>query len=93
MKNNLKGLEAVWDYAAQHLDYFGVNMPVDKCFTCGSTHEMTPTENGFVCSVCGETDPKKMNTIRRTCGYLGNPNERGFNLGKNKEIMHRVKHQ
>ncbi|VEV89273.1 putative anaerobic NTP reductase, large subunit [Escherichia phage 107] len=93
MKNNLKGLEAVWDYAAQHLDYFGVNMPVDKCFTCGSTHEMTPTENGFVCSICGETDPKKMNTIRRTCGYLGNPNERGFNLGKNKEIMHRVKHQ
>ena len=93
MKNNLKGLEAVWDCAAQHLDYFGVNMPVDKCFTCGSTHEMTPTENGFVCSVCGETDPKKMNTIRRTCGYLGNPNERGFNLGKNKEIMHRVKHQ
>lgn len=93
MKNNLKGLEAVWDYAVQHLDYFGVNMPVDKCFTCGSTHEMTPTETGFVCSVCGETDPKKMNTIRRTCGYLGNPNERGFNLGKNKEIMHRVKHQ
>ncbi|WP_088209763.1 anaerobic ribonucleoside-triphosphate reductase [Escherichia coli] len=93
MKNNLKGLEAVWDYAAQYLDYFGVNMPVDKCFTCGSTHEMTPTENGFVCSICGETDPKKMNTIRRTCGYLGNPNERGFNLGKNKEIMHRVKHQ
>ncbi|MGQ3469457.1 anaerobic ribonucleoside-triphosphate reductase [Xanthomonas campestris] len=33
-----------------------------------------------------------MNTIRRTCGYLGNPSERGFNLGKNKEIMHRVKH-
>lgn len=93
MKNNLKGLEAVWDYATQHLDYFGVNMPVDKCFTCGSTHEMTPTETGFVCSICGETDPKKMNTIRRTCGYLGNPNERGFNLGKNKEIMHRVKHQ
>ncbi|URY12997.1 ribonucleotide reductase of class III (anaerobic), large subunit [Shigella phage ESh24] len=93
MKNNLKGLEAVWDYAVQHLDYFGVNMPVDKCFTCGSTHEMTPTESGFVCSICGESDPKKMNTIRRTCGYLGNPNERGFNLGKNKEIMHRVKHQ
>jgi ribonucleoside-triphosphate reductase len=67
-------------------------MPVDKCLSCGSTHEMTPTENGFTCSICGETDPKKMNTIRRTCGYLGNPSERGFNLGKNKEIMHRVKH-
>jgi ribonucleoside-triphosphate reductase (formate) len=92
MKNNLKGLEAIWDYAVEKLDYFGVNMPVDKCFTCGSTHEMTPTENGFVCHECGETDPKNMNTIRRTCGYLGNPSERGFNLGKNKEIMHRTKH-
>lgn len=93
MKNNLKGLETIWDYAMDKLDYFGVNMPVDKCFTCGSTHEMTPTENGFVCSKCGETDPKKMNTIRRTCGYLGNPSDRGFNLGKNKEMMHRTKHQ
>lgn len=92
MKRNLEGLEAVWDYAIEKLDYFGVNMPVDKCLSCGSTHEMTPTENGFTCSICGETDPKKMNTIRRTCGYLGNPSERGFNLGKNKEIMHRVKH-
>lgn len=92
MKSNLKGLEAVWDYAVEHLDYFGVNMPVDKCFTCGSTHEMTPTEDGFICHECGESDPKKMNTIRRTCGYLGNPSERGFNLGKNKEIMHRTKH-
>ncbi|QQG32079.1 anaerobic NTP reductase large subunit [Citrobacter phage CkP1] len=92
MKNNLKGLEAIWDYAVEKLDYFGVNMPVDKCFTCGSTHEMTPTESGFTCHECGESDPKKMNTIRRTCGYLGNPSERGFNLGKNKEIMHRTKH-
>lgn len=92
MKNNLKGLEAVWDYAVDKLDYFGVNMPVDKCFTCGSTHEMTPTEGGFKCHECGESDPKKMNTIRRTCGYLGNPSDRGFNLGKNKEIMHRTKH-
>lgn len=92
MKNNLKGLEAVWDYAAQHLYYFGVNMPVDKCFTCGSTHEMTPTENGFVCSICGETDPKKMNTIRRTCGYLGTPSVVPWNLGKMKEMVKRVKH-
>ncbi|WWS25208.1 hypothetical protein vBKpnAMK6_00254 [Klebsiella phage vB_Kpn_AM_K6] len=53
MKRNLEGLEAVWDYAIEKLDYFGVNMPVDKCLSCGSTHEMTPTENGFTCSICG----------------------------------------
>ncbi|WKV23417.1 anaerobic ribonucleoside-triphosphate reductase [Salmonella phage SEA1] len=92
MKRNIQALEAVWDYAVEKLDYFGVNMPVDKCLSCGSTHEMKPTENGFECTVCGETNPKKMNTIRRTCGYLGNPSDRGFNLGKNKEIMHRTKH-
>lgn len=92
MKKNLAGLESIWDYAIKKLDYFGVNMPVDKCLSCGSTHEMIPTEFGFKCSICGEQDPSKMNTIRRTCGYLGNPSERGFNLGKNKEIMNRTKH-
>ena len=53
---------------------------------------MTPTENGFVCSICGETDPKKMNTIRRTCGYLGTPSVVPWNLGKMKEMVKRVKH-
>ncbi|ARW58042.1 anaerobic NTP reductase large subunit [Serratia phage X20] len=93
MKNNLKALETVWDYAINKLDYFGVNMPVDKCFTCGSHDEMKPTEDGFVCSHCGEKDPSKMNTVRRTCGYLGNPSVRGFNVGKNKEMVNRTKHE
>ncbi|MCS5737585.1 anaerobic ribonucleoside-triphosphate reductase, partial [Herbiconiux daphne] len=31
VRNNLKGLETVWDYAIKNLDYFGTNTPCDKC--------------------------------------------------------------
>ncbi|QFR55848.1 anaerobic ribonucleotide reductase subunit [Yersinia phage JC221] len=93
MKHNLEALEKVWDYAMEKLDYFGTNLPVDKCFECGSDDEFQPTEDGFHCKHCGNTDPAKMSVTRRTCGYLGAPAIRGFNYGKNKEMMHRVKHQ
>ncbi|WOL25586.1 NrdD-like anaerobic ribonucleotide reductase large subunit [Klebsiella phage iPHaGe-KPN-11i] len=93
MKNNLQALEKVWDYAMDKLDYFGTNLPVDKCFVCGSDDEFTPTEEGFHCKHCGNHDPAKMSVTRRTCGYLGAPAVRGFNEGKNKEMMHRTKHQ
>lgn len=93
MKNNLEALEKVWDYAMDKLDYFGTNLPVDKCFECGSDDEFKPTEDGFYCTHCGNHDPEKMSVTRRTCGYLGAPAVRGFNEGKNKEMMHRIKHQ
>lgn len=93
MKNNLEALEKVWDYAMDKLDYFGTNLPVDKCFECGSDDEFKPTEDGFHCTHCGNQDPEKMSVTRRTCGYLGAPAVRGFNEGKNKEMMHRIKHQ
>ncbi|AFC22352.1 anaerobic ribonucleoside reductase large subunit [Cronobacter phage vB_CsaM_GAP161] len=91
MKNNLQALEKVWDYAMEKLDYFGTNLPVDKCFVCGSDDEFTPTEEGFHCKHCGNHDPVKMNVTRRTCGYLGAA-ERPMNKGKQNEIIHRVKH-
>lgn len=91
MKNNLEALEKVWDYAMDKLDYFGTNLPVDKCFECGSDDEFKPTEDGFHCTHCGNQDPEKMNVTRRTCGYLGAA-ERPMNKGKQNEIIHRVKH-
>lgn len=91
MKNNLEALEKVWDYAMDKLDYFGTNLPVDKCFECGSDDEFKPTEDGFRCTHCGNQDPEKMNVTRRTCGYLGAA-ERPMNKGKQNEIIHRVKH-
>ena len=91
MKNNLEALEKVWDYAMDKLDYFGTNLPVDKCFECGSDDEFKPTEDGFHCTHCGNQDPEKMSVTRRTCGYLGAV-DRPMNAGKQKEIIHRVKH-
>lgn len=92
MKNNLDGLEAVWDFAMEHLAYFGTNTPVDQCFECKSHKEMTPTSEGFVCPVCGNKDPERMQVTRRTCGYLGSAGTVPWNAGKQTEMIHRYKH-
>lgn len=92
LKHNLQALEAVWDYAMENLAYFGTNTPSDKCFECGFDGEFTCTSKGFNCPNCGNNDSNKMNVIRRVCGYLGAPNARGFNPGKQAEVEHRVKH-
>ena len=33
-----------------------------------------------------------LSVIRRVCGYLGAPDARPFNSGKQEEVMERVKH-
>lgn len=93
VRNNLKALETVWDYAMKQLDYFGTNTPSDKCLQCHFEGEFRIDSNGFHCPKCGNHDSDKMSVIRRVCGYLGSPNARGFNHGKNKEVQRRVKHQ
>lgn len=92
VRNNLKGLESVWDYAMDSLDYFGTNTPSDKCLECSFEGEFKATAKGFECPNCGNHDSNKMSVIRRTCGYLGSPNARGFNHGKQIEVTRRVKH-
>lgn len=92
LRNNLPALEKVWDFAIEHLDYFGTNTPSDKCLECGYEGEFTATAKGFECPNCGNHDSNKMSVIRRTCGYLGAPNARGFNHGKQVEVTRRVKH-
>lgn len=92
IRNNPKALETVWDYAMSHLAYFGTNTPSDKCLQCGYEGEFRIDSDGFHCTKCGNSDSKTMSVIRRVCGYLGSPNARGFNYGKNREVQHRVKH-
>lgn len=92
MRHNMKALERIWDYAIEHVPYFGTNTPVDSCGKCGFMGEALATAKGFTCPDCGNHDSASLSVTRRVCGYLGSPNARPFNAGKQKEVMRRVKH-
>lgn len=92
LQQNPKALEAVWDYAYDRVGYLGTNTPIDKCYACGFEGDFTPTERGFMCPNCGNSDPKTVDVVKRTCGYLGNPQARPMVNGRHKEISARVKH-
>lgn len=92
LKQNPKALEAVWDYAYDKIGYLGTNTPIDQCFECGFKGEFMPTERGFKCPDCGNTNPETCDVVKRTCGYLGNPQKRPMIHGRHKEIVTRVKH-
>ncbi|WP_094752254.1 anaerobic ribonucleoside-triphosphate reductase [Psychromonas sp. CD1] len=92
MQNNLKALEDVWDYSYSRVPYYGTNTPIDDCYECGFHGEFDCTSKGFVCPSCGNSDAEKVSVIRRVCGYLGSPDARPFNEGKQEEVKRRVKH-
>ena len=86
LQNNPKALEAVWDWAYDHVGYLGTNTSIDQCFECGFTGDFKPTAKGFVCPQCGNHDPKTCDVVKRTCGYLGNPQQRPMVHGRHVEI-------
>ncbi|NQH96419.1 anaerobic ribonucleoside-triphosphate reductase [Streptococcus suis] len=92
LQQNPKALEAVWDYAYDRVGYLGTNTPIDHCYACGFEGDFDPTERGFKCPSCGNSDPKLVDVVKRTCGYLGNPQARPMVNGRHKEIISRVKH-
>ena len=93
LQDNPKALEAVWDYAYNiGIGYLGTNTPIDHCFVCGFQGDFEPTEEGFKCPECGNSNPDKCNVTKRTCGYLGSPVQRPMVPGRHEEIAHRVKH-
>lgn len=92
LQQNPKALEAVWDYAYDKVGYLGTNTPIDHCYACGFEGDFHPTERGFECPECGNHDPKTCDVVKRTCGYLGNPQARPMLHGRHKEISSRVKH-
>ncbi|AUR92136.1 anaerobic ribonucleoside-triphosphate reductase [Vibrio phage 1.170.O._10N.261.52.C3] len=91
MRGNLEALEDLWDFSYRVTPYYAINTPADQCFECKYEGEMENKSKGFVCPSCGNSDQSKMFVIRRVSGYLGNPNTRPFNEGKNKETTDRVK--
>lgn len=92
LQQNPKALEAVWDYSYDRVGYLGTNTPIDRCYDCGFAGDFTPTARGFACPSCGNEDPRTCDVVKRTCGYLGNPQQRPMVHGRHTEITARVKH-
>jgi len=92
LQQNPKALEAVWDYSYDRVGYLGTNTPIDHCYECGFEGDFKATARGFECPQCGNHDPKTCDVVKRTCGYLGNPQARPMVHGRHKEIASRVKH-
>lgn len=92
MRRNPKALESVWDFAYDRIGYLGTNTPIDHCYKCGFDGDFLPTARGFKCPNCHNTDPKTCDVVKRTCGYLGNPQARPMVHGRHIEITSRVKH-
>ncbi|WP_242511304.1 anaerobic ribonucleoside-triphosphate reductase [Pengzhenrongella frigida] len=92
LQQNPKALEAVWDYSYDRVGYLGTNTPIDHCYACGFSGDFEPTARGFACPGCGNFDPRTCDVVKRTCGYLGNPQARPMVHGRHSEITSRVKH-
>ncbi|MFW7415079.1 anaerobic ribonucleoside-triphosphate reductase [Demequina sp. SO4-18] len=92
LQQNPRALEAVWDYAYDRIGYLGTNTPIDRCYECGYAGDFEPTATGFECPSCGNDDPRLCDVVKRTCGYLGNPQQRPMVHGRHEEIAARVKH-
>lgn len=90
MMKNLEAMETLVQYMYDHIQYAEFNTKSDVCMECNYEGEIYITDDlGWKCPQCGNTDKKKMNVTRRTCGYLG---ENFWNVGKTKEIKSRVMH-
>jgi ribonucleoside-triphosphate reductase len=85
IQNNLPALEKIVDYAMDKgIPYFAVNLPIDRCRSCGYDSEIL----GDNCPECGSTDIER---LRRITGYLTSSTEY-WNKGKRDEESRRVKH-
>ncbi len=92
LQQNPKALEAVWDYSYDRVGYLGTNTPIDRCYACGFSGDFDATARGFECPECHNADPMTCDVVKRTCGYLGNPQARPMVHGRHTEITSRVKH-
>ena len=82
---NTKAIEQIIDYAFKDLDipYLAFNFPIDSCLDCGYQGEFN-----YECPECGG---HHIQQLRRVTGYL-TTDYRNFNLGKQDEVEHRIKH-
>ena len=83
--HNTKALEQIVNYAMdKDIPYFAINVPSDTCLDCGYQGEINDE-----CPMCHS---KNIQQLRRVTGYLTGNYKTAFNLGKQDEVHHRVKH-
>ena len=81
---NIDSLETLVNYAMdKDIPYFAINVPVDYCRTCH--------HQGVIDDKCPECGGMDIERLRRITGYRSTTLEH-FNLGKQDEVAHRVKH-
>ena len=82
---NIDALEELVNYAMdKDLPYMAINVPNDKCLDCGYEGEFN--------DACPECGSHHIQQLRRVTGYLTGDYKTAFNLGKQEETEHRVKH-
>lgn len=90
LKDNLTALSTLIDYMYDTIQYAEINTKSDYCRECGFDGEILLDDNyNWYCPSCGNRDTKKMDVVRRTCGYLGS---NFWNEGRTKEIGNRYVH-
>lgn len=96
MSNNLDAMLSIINHIGNTCLYAEINSEISTCSVCGFNgydfpKVLDPKDNTvrWKCPNCGETDPEKVRTSYRICGYISNytPNQ-----GRSEDIMNRVKH-
>ena len=93
MNKNIEAVLSVMQFIYEHIMYAEINTKSDYCQVCGFNGEIKiDSYKGrliWKCPNCGNTDERKMNVARRTCGYIGT---NFWNQGRTQEIKERVLH-
>lgn len=94
MQNNIEAVLSIIQFIYDNIMYAEMNTKSDYCQVCGYDGEIkiVKDKNGKLiwrCPNCGNTDQRKMNVARRTCGYIGT---QFWNQGRTEEIAERLVH-
>lgn len=95
LSNNIDAMLEIIEYIGNNCLYAEINSEISICNTCGFQgydFKKITVNDGTVrwkCPKCGESDPNKVKTSYRICGYISNytPNQ-----GRSEDIINRVKH-
>lgn len=95
MTSNIDAVISVMQYIYENIMYAELNTKSDYCQVCGYDKEIELIDKDgqliWRCPNCGNEDTRKMNVVRRTCGYLGTATN-GWNQGRLGDIHDRYIH-